>query len=77
MSIQSGREAEMYRLLNIIAIIAGVVMGFIGAWGVIESISAGATSEAENEVIWIALALLAGGIGLVASGLARILPAVR
>jgi hypothetical protein len=65
----------MYRALNIIVIIAGVVMAFIGAWGLITSGDA-STAELQESQLWISIALLAGGIGLLASGLARILPAV-
>jgi hypothetical protein len=70
-------EEAMSRLLNIIAILAGIVMGFIGTWGLIDSISTGATADSEDGVIWITIALLAAGIGLISLGLARVLPAVR
>ena len=66
----------MYTVLNIIAVVAGVVMGFIGAWGLVTAGGA-STPELQEDQLWIGIALFAGGIGLLAVGLARVLPAAR
>ena len=56
-------------------VVAAVVMGFIGIYGLVEAPNA-STDELQEDQLWVAIALIAGAIGLLAGGLSRVLPAV-
>jgi len=63
----------MTRVLNAIIIVSGAWTAFIGMWGLIES-SSSSTTELQEMQLWISLALVSGGVGLITTGLARVIP---
>lgn len=63
----------MYRSLTAVAIVAALVMGFIGLYGVLDAGSA-TTPELHEDQFFSALAILAGAIGLLAVGISRLIP---
>ena len=66
----------MYQALAWIMVVAAIVMGFIGVYGLIEAPNA-STEELQEDQLWVAIALIAGAVGLLAGGLSRVLPTVR
>ena len=66
----------MYQALSWIMVLAAIVMGFIGVYGLVEAPNA-STDELQEDQFWVAIALIAGAVGLLAGGLSRVLPATR
>jgi hypothetical protein len=66
----------MTRILSLVIVVAGAWTALTGGWGLVE---AGSNSTAELQEIqrWISGALLTAGIGLIATGLERLLPALE
>lgn len=60
----------MRTVLSAVVLIAGVLTTFIGAWG-LATFGSMSTNELQEMQMWIAIALLAGGLGLVALGIDR------
>ena len=65
----------MYSALGVIVILGGAAMAFIGAYGLFTYTEA-TTSELQEDQMWISIALLAGGLGLLAQGLMRYVPRI-
>lgn len=64
----------MGRILTIIVIVAGAWTAFIGIWGMAISGNM-STAELQDMQWWIGLGLISVGIGVAASGAARLLTA--
>ncbi len=62
----------MIRALQVVAIVAGGLTTFIGTWGLVE-LGEASTPELREMQMWICLALLAGGIGVMATTVAGML----
>jgi hypothetical protein len=58
------------RLSNIVTILGGAFTAFIGTWGAAAH-RGKSTPELQEMTLWISLALLTAGLGLVAVGVAR------
>ena len=60
----------MSNTLNIVAILAGLLTAFIGAWG-LATYGSASTAELQEMQFWLALAVVSAGIGLMATSVAR------
>lgn len=63
----------MAKVLNIVVVLAGFWTGMIGVWG-FATYGGNSTAELQEIQMWLSMALISGGLGLIVTGVARLLP---